>query len=139
MKIRDIIKARLANNAEDSKEKNLTVEEKSAVCLKLLAQDSPPSTVADDLPTYTATQNEINKWHSYGALTAQYLLKFYNFGYYDRAYNKLKIGYDVGNHAATFALDDSHVYKIPFDKYDAAPLDDSIADKVLQKIQELLD
>lgn len=111
------------------------VTEKPAAVVETLAQDSAAD---EEIEIYSATLAQIEQCHNYGGLTAQYLLKVCNFGYYDKFFDKYKIGYDKEEHAATFALDDSTVYKIPFDKNNAAPLDDSQAQKVLQKLNLLL-
>jgi hypothetical protein len=104
-----------------------------------IAQNTPAD---EEIEIYSASIAQIEKWHSYGGLGAlQDLLSPYNLGYgscsFDKAFDKFKIGYDVKDHAATFALDGSHCYKIFFDSANAAPLDSSNADKVLQKVNSL--
>ena len=99
-----------------------------------LAQDSPAD---EEIETFTATPAQLEFWHSYGGLTAQYLLTVCNFGYYDKIFDKYKVGYDVKDHAATFAIDDSRCYKIFFDSKDARPLDNQQAEKVLNQIIHL--
>ena len=105
-----------------------------ALVIDALAQDSPAD---EEVEKYSATLAQIEQWHNYGGLTAQYMLKVCNFGYYDKIFDKYKIGYDKEGHAATFAIDDSTVYKIFFDFSNAAPRDDSEAEKVLRKLNLL--
>ena len=94
----------------------------------------------DDLLIYTATSAEINLWHGFGSkCELQDLLQECNLGFGSRgdAYNKFKIGYNVKEHYASFAIDDTHYYKIQFNEYDGEPIDRQAAKKVLEKIKAM--
>lgn len=143
--LKDRIKARLAIKAAENNTADVEVPAADSVSsadtstvedipVLAVAQDSPAD---EEIETYTATPAQIETWHNYGGLTAQYLLTVCNFGYYDKIFDKYRIGYDVRDHSATFALDDSRCYKIFFDNKDARPLDNSQAEKVLNQIISL--
>lgn len=90
----------------------------------------------DDIKIFSATEAEINYWHAFGGLCfLQDLLREYNLDYGNAAYDKYKIGYNEQEHAATFALDETHYYKIPFTSANGEVLDKDFADKVLRKIK----
>ena len=94
----------------------------------------------DDLPIYTATSADISLWHGYGSkCELQDLLQECNLGFGSRgdAYNKFKIGYNVKEHYASFAIDDTHYYKIQFTEYDGEPINRKAAKKVLEKIKAM--
>lgn len=98
--------------------------------------------VADDLPIYEATLEEINWWHAFGSMCElQRLLQEYGlgFGSLDKAYDRFKIGYNEEGHFASFAIDDTHYYKIQFTEYDGEPIDRQEAKKVLEKINTMRD
>ena len=97
-------------------------------------------TSVDDLPIYTATSAEINLWHGYGSkCELQDLLQECNLGFGSRgdAYNKFKIGYNVKEHYASFAINETHYYKIQFTEYDGEPINRKAAKKVLEKINAM--
>ena len=93
---------------------------------------------ADDLPIYTATPKELNYWHAFGGLgELQNLLIEYDLGFGNSAYDRFKIGYNKAEHFASFAIDETHYYKIQFTEYDGKPKDRDISEKVLKKIKSL--
>lgn len=104
-------------------------------CVKNCA-DTP-----NELPIYEATTRELNKWHANGCnVFLQDLLREYELDFSSKnvaASSHFKIGYDYQNHRATFALDDTHFHAIEFNKYDAAPVDDDAARRVLERIAQL--
>ena len=82
----------------------------------------------------------MNLWHAFGGLCElQDLLQEYDlgFGSCDKAYNRFKIGYNVQEHYASFAIDETHYYKIQFTDYDSEPADKEFADRVLKKINSV--
>lgn len=90
---------------------------------------------------YEATAAEINYWHAFSfKVSLQDFLRRYGLDYSGvaniRWYNKNKLGYDQRRHAAIFALDDTHYYKIEFDSRDVEPLNCSEAELVLERIRE---
>ena len=92
---------------------------------------------------YEATAAEINYWHAFSfKVSLQEFLRRYGLDYSGvaniRWYNQFKIGYDERRHAAIFALDDTHYYQIAFDSHDASPLDCVEAEKVMERIRELI-
>ena len=94
----------------------------------------------DDLPIYTATTAEINLWHGFGSkCELQDLLQECDlgFGSRDHAYDKFKVGYNQEEHYASFAIDETHYYKIQFTEYDGEPIDRQAAKKVLEKINAM--
>ena len=94
----------------------------------------------DDLPIYTATTAEINLWHGFGSkCELQTLLQKYDLGFggRDHAYDKFKVGYNKEEHYASFAIDETHYYKIQFTEYDGEPIDRQAAKKVLEKINAM--
>ncbi len=103
--------------------------------------DSVSADVAtEELPIYEATPAQINYWHAFGAnIFLQQILCDYDLDFFYNVgeYNRYKIGYDKKAHRATFAIDDTHYYAIPFDTYDASPLNYSVARLVLEKINQL--
>lgn len=98
--------------------------------------------VADDLPIFETAKEKINWWHAFGShCPLQILLQEYELGwgsvYKDNAYGKFKIGYNTEEHFASFAIDETHYYKIQFTKYDGEPIDRQAAKKVLKKINAM--
>ena len=94
----------------------------------------------DDLPIYTATTAEINLWHGFGSkCELQDLVQECDLGFggRDHAYDKFKVGYNQEEHYASFAIDDTHYYKIQFTEYDGEPIDRQAAKKVLEKINAM--
>lgn len=96
---------------------NLKFEEKP------LAQDSPPS-LADDLPTFTATPAQLEFWHNQIKSDLQSGIFFYNarrdFGdnfqklkslIQGAAFEKFKIGYDRYSGSYIFVIDSSRYIK----------------------------
>lgn len=105
---------------------------------------SSVANTSDELPLYEATTLEINRWHAFGFnLFLQTLLKEYDLGGYDSwttwAFERFKIGMNYEQHEAIFAVDDTHFYKIPFDKFNATPMDKQQARCVLEKVSRLRD
>lgn len=78
--------------------------------------------VTDDLPIYTAEQGQIEYWHAYGGLCElQNILREYDLGFGSKDYDKMKVGYDNKQHAATFTVDSTHYCKLEFTEHNAAP------------------
>ena len=116
-----------------------TEQEISAeVATEELATCEIPTATADDLPIYEATAAQINYWHANGAhIFLQGWLREYDLDFASAnvaAYNHLKIGMDFNRHVATFAIDETHYYLIQFDKDKVQPLDETEAQRVLEKI-----
>lgn len=105
------------------------------------AEDTVAPVDDDSLMLYEATPKDISYWHSYGYNTfLQDLLLQYDLNGYppnQHAFDHFKIGLDKKRHVATFAIDATHYYIIQFDKYNAAPVDNAAARRVLEKISEL--
>lgn len=102
------------------------------------------TTVDDDLPIYTATYKEISYWHACCNGFLQDLLRQYDLGWGSpSAFSHFQIGIDEKRHLATFAIaidkanDKALYYAFEFDKYNAAPLDNAEARRVLEKVSEL--
>lgn len=93
------------------------------------------------LPIYTATTQQLNRWHASGCnLFLQNLLREYDldFSSYNlHAYDEFKIGFDDDRHVATFAVDETHYYIIRFNERNSAPANRDDAESVLAEIQRL--
>lgn len=146
------LKARLlALHDKHIARKNVALEAVDTVSvppvLKLVDTSAEDTEVDDDLPLYTATYKEISFWHASGCNGfLQDLLRQYDLDYGSpnvAAYNHFQIGMDTKRHVATFAIaidrgnNKAQYYVIHFDKYNAAPLDDDEARRVLEKVSEL--
>ena len=104
------------------------------------SENFAPEVVTEDLPIYETTAKEMNFLHAFGNLCElQTLLQKYDlgFGSRDHAYDKFKVGYNQEEHYASFAIDDTHYYKIQFTEYDGEPIDRQAAKKVLEKINAM--
>lgn len=96
-----------------------------------------------DIPIFTASPAEIERWHKNCAcrwlndLIAPYDLSFWSCrdGGGDKAMHVFKIGWDKEEQFATFALDETHYLRIDFD-YDE-PRDMDYAKKVLETINHI--
>ena len=90
------------------------------------------------LQIYTTTKDNLKYWHAFGSLCElQKLLQEYDFNFGNSAYDQFKIGYSVEGHFASFAIDDTHYYKIQFTEYDGEPIDRKSAAAVFEKIKSL--
>ena len=93
--------------------------------------------VADDVPIYTATAEEINYWHACVNLHISHFLSRYDFDESSVAFDSFKIGVDTESHAVTFALDETHYLKIRLNDTNVRPLDEEQAEKVLRKVNSM--
>ena len=98
---------------------------------------SEKNVLADDLPIFTATLNELEFWHACVNCHIQKFLRDYDFGSGSVAYDSFKIGVDEHNHALTFAIDDTHYLKIDLTDNNFLPIDSEQAEKVLRKVNDL--
>lgn len=95
----------------------------------------------DDLPIYEAPAAMIDYWHAFGnqvfldMLLREYRLEGY--GHNVHAHDHFRIGMNEARHEATFAIDSTHYYSIPFNEKHTAPLDKQQARRVLGKINRL--
>ena len=97
--------------------------------------------VADELPIHEATPAQLDYWHAWGIpgllkpLFREYALDDSSANV--AAYNHFKIGLNAARHEVTFAIDDTHYLAIPLTEKNSAPLDDTKARRVLEKISRL--
>ena len=89
--------------------------------------------VADDVPIYTATTEEINYWHACVNLHVLDFLRRYDFDRESATFDGFKIGVDTEKHAVIFALDETHYLKFDLNATNVRPLDKKQAEKVLRR------
>ena len=100
--------------------------------VEMPSEDIPP-------PLYSATAAEINYWHAFGCnVFVQRFLANYDLDVYHdvRTFDALRIGYDSQRRFVTFAVDESHYYRIELNG-NMRPIDLSAAETVLSTIQQL--
>lgn len=95
--------------------------------------DSP----ADDVTIFTTTPAQIEYWHACVNIHIGNLLAQYDLNVGTRAFDAFKIGVAEENHAATFALDDTHYLKFSLNDTNVRPIDKEQAEKVLRKVNAL--
>ena len=152
MDLKTRLSALLADDSYDGENRlNLEDSPENENSSTALVNTSNQSSTYDDTtetmtePTlYEATYSEIERWHAFGFYGfLQTMLNEYDLGGYDTwtawAYDRFKIGMNTKQHFATFAIDDTHFYKIPFDKFNTTPIDRAQARCVLEKISQLRD
>ena len=152
MDLKTRLSALLADDSYDGENRlNLEDSPENENSSTALVNTSNQSSTYDDTtetmtePTlYEATYSEIERWHAFGFnVFLQKMLPEYDLGGYDTwtawAYDRFKIGMNTKQHFATFAVDDTHFYKIPFDKFNTTPIDRAQARCVLEKISQLRD
>ena len=152
MDLKTRLSALLADDSYDGENRlNLEDSPENENSSTALVNTSNQSSTYDDTtetmtePTlYEATYSEIERWHAFGFYGfLQTMLIEYDLGGYDTwtawAYDRFKIGMNTKQHFATFAIDDTHFYKIPFDKFNTTPIDRAQARCVLEKISQLRD
>lgn len=110
--------------------KNEDTEKKSAVQAVSIQS-------ADDVSIYTATAKEIHYWHACVNIHVGTLLANYDLNVGTKAFDAFKIGVDAENHAATFALDETHYLKFDLNDTNVRPIDNKQAEKVLRKVNAM--
>ena len=125
------------SNAEMFNEKPAQIEGSEQTAENVTTIENRLETTADDVPTYTATVEQINLWHAQVNHFCQSFLRIYDLDCGTTAYDSFKVGVDKENHAITFAIDDTHYLKIDLDDTNVRPIDKEQAEKVLSKINSM--
>lgn len=126
-----------AENFGDVTEKNSDDVPKVENAAKKSVEPSPSIQSADDVPIYTATSKEIEYWHACVNIHILDFLYPYDLSRGTVAFESFRIGVDDKNHAATFALDDTHYLKIDLNDTNVWAIDEEQAEKVLRKVNAM--
>lgn len=133
----DVSKVENLKNENEMKENSATCDNVNLQPVQDVNIHLPVEKTIDDVPIYTATAKEIHYWHACVNIHILDFLYPYDLGRSSIAFDSFKIGVDTEKHAITFALDDTHYFKIKLNETNVRPIDEIQAEKVLRKVNSM--